>query len=853
MLVPLSWLRDYVDIDIPAETLAERLTLAGLEVSHIHYIGLPQQNIEGIRQPPSHHLTWSRDQILLGKVVEVLKHPNADRLVIALVDIQADELVRCVTGAPNLFPYAGEGLLPEPLWVAWAGEGAELWDNHGETPRIRKIKGRKIRGIYNDSMVCSEFELGISSEHEGILTIENDGRFSAGQPLQDVIGDVLFDIELTPNLARCMSMLGVAREVAALLDQPLREPCYLADMSGPTIAGQVRLEIQQPELNPRFTFALIRDTEVCPSPWLIQWRLKLTGQRPINNIVDITNYITLEIGQPLHAYDYDLLVERASGAIPSIHTRTPKPGERLITLDQQDRVLGEDHILVCDTEGILGLGGIIGGASTMIHEETRNVLLEAANWNYINTRRTMSFQKLHTEAGSRFSRGIHPELAPKGVLRGIELIRRCGGGQIADGFLDEYPLPQPSVEVKISTHEVKRILGVEFSLEEIASILQRLQFQTEIQGENSLLVEVPPHRLDISEDGVTGQADLIEEIARVYGYDRLPSTIMADAMPDQWANHELLWEERVRDLLVIYGLRENIGYRFTSPEQEAKLVPQGEKTPFLANEYVQITNPIAADKKVLRQSLLGNMLSQLAQNLRWRDSLQVFEIGPVFRAIPDQDLPEEKLMLAIVQAGHRQRGVWLGDENSEDPLDFYDIKGLIHALFHDLHLMGWEERRSTQPTFHPGRAVDICLQGKLVASYGELHPIVARNFDLKETNVLLGEFHLNDLQSAAQTNFPMQPLPTTPPVIQDIALIVPQSISHDDLVRVIAGAGGKTLRDIRCFDVYSGPPIPPEQKSLAFRLTYQVDGRTLSDPEVAKVHRKIVRATERELGAKLRD
>ena len=305
--------------------------------------------------------------MLLGAVHEVERHPNADRLVVAIVDIGADEPIRCVTGAPNLFAYAGQGPLAEPLWVAWAGQGAELWDGHSNTPRRMTLKGRKIRGIYNDSMVCSECELGISAEHEGILLIENDGRYCAGQPLQDVLGDILLDIELTPNLARCLSILGVAREVAALLDQPLREPDYKAQMEGAAIAGQVELGNSATNAQP----------SVSPSPYCAKLgfalllggcsgRLKLVGQRPINNIVDVTNYITLEIGQPLHAYDYDLLVERAGGEIPQIHTRTPSPGERLTTLDQQERELGEEHILVCDSAGVLGLGGVIGGASTAI-------------------------------------------------------------------------------------------------------------------------------------------------------------------------------------------------------------------------------------------------------------------------------------------------------------------------------------------------------------------------------------------------------------------------------------------------------------------------------------------------------
>ena len=854
MLTPISWLREFVEIDIPAEALAERLTLAGLEVAQIRYIGLPQREIAGIRQPPSRHLVWSREKIRLGAILEIEKHPNADRLVIAIVDIGADEPVRCVTGAPNLFSYAGKGQLATPLWVAWAGAGAELWDGHSETPRRMTLKGRKIRGIYNDSMVCSERELGISDEHEGILLIENEGRFPAGAPLQDVLGDIILDIELTPNLARCFSILGVAREVAALLDQPLREPSYEAVQGGASIAGQVELEIRQPPLNPRFTFALLRDTRVGPSPWLMQWRLKLVGQRPINNIVDVTNYITLEIGQPLHAYDYDLLVERAGGGIPCIHTRTPVPGEDLITLDQENRALGAEQVLVCDEAGALGLGGVIGGASTAIHDGTRNVLLEAASWNYINTRRTMNAHNLHTSAAIRFSRGVHPAVAPQGVRRGIELMRSSGGGQIVRGIIDVYPLPAAEITVQLATAEVHRLLGVSLSRENIAAILQRLQFATQPIGEHALQVTVPPHRQDISDDPVTGQADLIEEIARVYGYDRLPSTIMADAMPEQWANHELLWEEKTRDLLASYGLRENIGYRFTTPEREAALAPAGQESPFDAEQYVRITNPIAADKTVLRQSLLSGMLKQLAENRRWRETQQVFEIGPVFRALPQEKLPLEENRLAILLSGPRPQNAWLADERDDDAelLDFYDMKGVIHALLHDLHVAGWQERRSEQPHLHPGRSADIWRAGQRIASYGELHPIVARNFSLADSPLLVAEMAFASLQAAATTNFPIPPLPTTPPVLQDIALIVPEQTTHEAVSRVIARAGGAILREARCFDVYTGAPIPEGRKSLAFKLTYQAQGRTLTDKEVARVHRKIARAAERELGATLR-
>ena len=851
MLVPISWLHEYVDFEIPAEELAERLTLAGLEVAHINYLGVPQQKIPGIQQPPTDHLVWSREKVLLGAIQEVKKHPNADRLVIAKVHIGSDASIQCVTGAPNLFSLADKGPLSNPLWVAWASSGAELWDGHSDAPKRVKLKGRHIRGIYNDSMVCSEKELGISSEHEGILVLDNDGRFHSGQPLQDVLGDVIFDIDLTPNLARCMNILGVAREVAALLNVPLREPSYTAKMSGPSIKGQVEIDIQNPTLNPRFTFALLRNTQVQHSPWWLQWRLKLVGQRPINNIVDVTNYITLEVGQPLHAYDYDLLLERAKGEMPRIHTRTPHAQERVTTLDQQDRELGKDHILVCDTAGALGLGGVIGGSSTAIHPGTQNVLLEAASWNYINTRRTMNYQKLHTEAGARFSRGVHAEIAPKGVLRGIELMRQTGGGEVAKDIIDEYPLPQPEISISLTKQEVSRLLGIDLEISAMNSILERLQFKTQHIQADTLLVSVPTHRLDINEDPVIGQADLIEEIARIYGYDQIPSTIMDDAMPDQRANHEMLWEERIRNLLVNYGLRENIGYRFTTPEREAMLNGTENTTHFPISDYVHITNPISVDKTVLRRSLLGGMLTQLVLNRRWRDSHLVFEIGPIFKSLSDQPLPMEETRLGILLQGTKVHDHWLDDLDKTE-MDFFDIKGLIHNLLEDMHVEDWKERRSKNPTYHPGKSVDIWANNQLVANYGELHPLVAQNFDLSGETVLISEIKLNSLRRAAKANFLIQSLPITPPILQDIALIVEIQITHDEIVNVIRRAGGNILREVQCFDVYSGPPIPENRKSLAFNLTYQSDSRTLTDKEVAKVQQRIIRAAERELGAQLR-
>ena len=556
MLVPYSWLKEYVDIDMAAEKLAERLTLAGLEVGHIRYIGVPQQAVEDVRQPPSDHLVWDRERLLLGAIREVRQHPDADRLVLAMVDYGADEPEQCVTGAPNLYEYVDRDPLDPPLWTAFAMEGAEVWDGHSEEPVRMTLKGRKLRGIYNKSMVCSAKELGISDEHEGIMLLDAAESFRPGMPMQDVLGDVVFDIELTPNLGHDFSIVGVAREVAALTDRELKEPDTHFEATGAPIDGQVGIVIDDATLNPRFTATLLRDTTVQPSPWLIRHRLRLLGQRPINNIVDITNYITFELGQPLHTYDYDRLVARSQAAsgndVPVITTRAARAGETLETLDGITRKLTPEDIVVCDEAGILGLAGVIGGAETEISDATRNVLLEAASWNYVNIRKTAQAQKVFTEASTRFSRNVHPSRAIMGCTRGIELMRRTGGGTVAAGVIDQYMQVPPSIVVDLPVSEVQRLTGMAIDLHTAADVLSRLMFDVTVEAD-MLHVTVPDYRTDIGE-GIVGQADLIEEIVRILGYDTIPDTIMADALPRQRNNPSFELEQQVRDLMTATGL-----------------------------------------------------------------------------------------------------------------------------------------------------------------------------------------------------------------------------------------------------------------------------------------------------------
>lgn len=855
MRVPLSWLKEYVDIDIAPELLAERLTTAGLEVASIEYIGVPQNKPDGVMMPPSDHLVWDRERIVLGAVWEVKQHPNADKLVIATVDFGASEAEQVVTGAPNLAAYKDQGRFASPLWTGLALEGAEVWDGHSDELKRMILKGKELRGIYNKSMVCSEKELGMSEEHEGIIlfhdqpTDQHGKPHQPGTPLQDVFGDVVFEVELTPNLARCFSMIGVAREVAALLDKELRYPSFeVGGQFGVPIGGAVEIVIRDIELNPRFVGMLLRHTQVQPSPEWMQRRLRLVGQRPINNLVDVTNYITFELGQPLHAFDYDKLVARANGNTPTIITRLPHDGETLTTLDGVQRELPSFSMLVTDTAGVLSIGGVMGGADSEIDAQTTNVLLEGAAWNFINIRKTTHALKLFTEAGTRFSRGVHPSQALLGVKRGIELMRLTGGGQVADGVLDVYPRPQEQIEIVLKIADVNRVLGMEFDIDTAADILRRLEFAVE-RTKNSLRVGVPDHRMDISA-GVIGQADLLEEIARINGYDNIPNSIIADEMPAQLGNRQFELEEWLRDILVALGLQENISYRFTTPEREALLVPPGEVSCLPNHPYVEMANPISADKTVLRHTLLANLLDNAHQNARYFDRQAVFEIGNVYFKREGQPLPDEPRRLGLLMLGKRSP-ITHWATPSDGVMDFFDMKGLVEGMLDALHITDYTVQRSQHTTFHPGRSAELILAGQSIGVFGELHPRVSRVFGFGKVAVMAAEFDLDALLQHVNV-MKLEPLPITPPILQDIAVVVDANISAGEVQQVIMEAGSELLKEVRLFDVYMGEPIPSGKKSIAYSLTYQTDERTLTDKEVANLHKRIVKALQTQVNGELR-
>jgi phenylalanyl-tRNA synthetase beta chain len=580
--------------------------------------------------------------------------------------------------------------------------------------------------------------------------------------------------------------------------------------------------------------------KIGPSPYFVQRRLRLSGIRPINCVVDATNYSMVEMGEPLHAFDYDILVERANGNPVTILTRTANPGEKLTTLDGIERKLESSQVLVCDTQGALSIAGVMGGAETEVTTNTRNVLLEGAAWNFINIRRTSNVHDLHSEASYRFSRGVHPSLAETGVRRGLQWMAAWSGGKVAPGLVDAYPLPPKNVVVEVGPEDARRLLGIDVSATEIAGLLEPLEFECSLK-DDKLVVKAPDFRLDIG-TGVVGVADVIEEVARMYGYDRIPETRMADELPHQSGNPRLEWEEQLRNLLVALGLQEIITYRMTSPERQERLEPQ--------NGFVHLSNPIAPEKSVLRRSLLANVLDTLERNSRQQESMTLFELGPVFHPQPGGDLPEEKQMLVIAMSGQRQLPAW--DVKAGASMDFFDLKGVIEGLLRGLGLKSIRfEVEENDPRFHPGKCARMLHEQQTIGTLGEVHPLVKARYEFGSAPVLAAEIDLSSL-SGIEPAFAIQPVFNFPPILEDIALIVDETIPANKVESLIRQTGGALLSGVRLFDVYRGGQIGEGKKSLAYALTYQAADRTLTDKEAAQLRGKIIKRLEYEIGAKLR-
>ncbi|HHJ07514.1 MAG TPA: phenylalanine--tRNA ligase subunit beta, partial [Anaerolineae bacterium] len=822
MQFPLSWLKEYVDISLPPAELAELMTMAGMEVNHLTYIGLPEAD-----------LPWDREKLVLGHILRVEQHPNADRLVLATVDIGAAEPETVVTGAPNLFPYIGQGDISGlGLKSPFVMEGATVYDGHAKEPgKKMKLKGRKVRGIMNRHMLCSEKELGISDEHEGIILMQSD--FPPGAPLVDVMGDVIFEFDILPNIARTTAIIGIAREVAALTGRKLRLPDFTIQASGPSLKGRLQLKATRPDLNPRFVAVLVEGIQLKPSPYWMQLRLRLAVMRPINNVVDVSNYVMLEVGQPNHAFDWDLLRQRAAEYAPQgpvkLITRLALPDEKLVTLDDETRQMPPSAMMVTDPKSALSIGGIMGGASSEVQDNSQNILIEAAAWNFINIRQTATALKLHSEAGYRFSRGVHPSLAMWGALRAAKLIQQLAGGQIAQDLLDYYPLPAETITLDLSVSNVTRLLGVALSLSDIKGYLEALEFTCEEIGADRLRVTAPDHRLDISADPVIGRADLIEEIARMVGYHKIPVTELSDVLPPQRNNTALDRENRLKDLLTEVALQEVITYRLTTPQAEARLLAaaprsEGEEEPL----YVRLVNPSSSERVVMRRSLLNSALEIAAANSRFTERIRLFEVGHIYLPQAGERLPLEQARLAIVITGPREEAGWQGADTT--PVDFFDLKGILESVLKGLHVGQAAYRPVSNASYYPGRAAEVSVGDTLIGVLGEIHPAVVAAYNLPEgVPVLAADLDLDALLALVKADYRVKLLPRFPAVQQDIALVVDEAVTAASIEAEIRKAGGFLLSDVRLFDIYRGEQLGAGKKNMAYSLWFQSPTKTLTD------------------------
>ncbi len=831
MKIPLSWLREYVDLPPLAADLAERLTLAGLEVSGFRSFGLPIP--AGVRVAPEEiGPVWDRDKVVTAKVVKVERHPNADKLKLVSVEYGAAQPKVVVTGAPNL--NVGDAGQVVVLGLS----GTRYWDGHATPKAIKELKPSNLRGVPSDAMVMSNFELGISDEHEGIIILPDDTP--AGVPAVELMGEQVLEVDILPNMARCLALLGVAREVAAVTGQTVRTPPTDYQARGPVIDGQVTVAIADAKLSARYTATLFEGVKLGPSPGWMQRRLAYAGMRPISNVVDITNYVMLEWGQPLHAFDYDALLKRAKGRAPVITVRPARAGEVLVTLDSVERKLTPDTLVIADAAGPVALAGVMGGLDTEVSAATTRVLLEAANFDLVSIRRTMRALDLPSEASLRFSKGIHPETVRPAVERAARLLIEHAGATAYQGMADTYPAkPKPQV-VELKLAEVKRILGIDVPTAEAARVLTALDFQVE-PTTDGLTATVPPNRLDVQ----AGAADLIEEIARVHGYDRLPATLLADPLPPQLGNTDLEREERARDILAGLGLHEVATYSLTTPEREAPLSPP-------AGEYVRLVNPISTERAAMRHTLLASVLEVAATNLRHEDSVRLFEVGYVYLLRAGAKLPDEPRRLAIVLCGQRSRPSWQESAAPASGVDFFDLKGVVEAFVDELHLANATYRKATAAHLHPGRSAELLVAGKPVGSFGELHPTAAKAFDLGSRPVLAGEFDLDALLAAVPVRYAYESVPRFPAALRDVAVVVNNALTSEAVTAEIRAAGGDLLSGVRLFDVYEGPSVPAGTKSLAFALTYQAADRTLADKEIDKAHKKVEDRLKHVLKASIR-
>ena len=801
MRVSFEWLQELIKIDIPVRELAERLTMAGIAVEEIEDQAAAYQGM------------------VTARVLTLTKHPQADHLLIAKVDAGVCGQKQVITAAKNL--QTGD-LVPLAL------PGTIL-------PTGKNISAATFKDVLSEGMLCSGMELGLEKESTGIWVF--DGAATPGQPVAEILGetDRILVLELTANRSDCLGMIGVAREVAAILGTEFQAETPVLREEGGDLTEVAAVIILDPDLCPRYAARVAVNIRIEPSPLWMQRRLKAAGIRPINNIVDITNYVMLEYNQPLHAFDFDRITDH------QVIIRRAKSGEKMVTLDEMERNFSADNLFIADPAGALCVAGVMGGTTSEVTASTLNLFLEAAYFNPVSIRKTAKLLNMKTEASLRFERGIDPDGVVRALNRAAQLIEQLGAGKVLKGAIDEYPQPVAPVTVQTTAARINSWLGTDLSSAMIREIFTRLTFKiTEADG--LITVNVPTFRRDI-----THMADLAEEVARIYGYNRIPATIPPSRQLGERNPFQKLQQD-CRALLQGIGLSEIMTYSLYAQNTASRLGVAGGDP---LDNTVKLMIPLSEEQAVMRTNLASSMLATLAFNVKRRQTdLACYEIARVYLPEKGADLPEEPLHLGIGLMG-RNREVGWNQDGAE--VDFYDLKGILELVFAKFRLPAFTLKRSEQVFLHPGQGADVYVNERMVGFLGRIHPKIIDEYELSKKALVL-ELDLSAieiLRGIASVKF--EPLPKFPAVQRDLALVAPVEVSAQSIMERIKENSGELVERVELFDVYQGDQVPRGMRSLAFSLSYRSKEKTLNDNEVNQVQEQLLKKLCSEYGATIRE
>jgi phenylalanyl-tRNA synthetase beta chain len=789
MKVSLNWLRDYVEIRMGLKELVNLLTMAGLEVEEATSVG------EGF------------EKVVVAEILSIRKHPNADRL--SLVEVKThQETFSIVCGATNI---------KEGQKVPLALVGARL-------PNGIEIKRSKIRGVTSVGMLCSEIELALGQDASGIMILPS--HVPLGADLAEALGlkDTILDISITPNRPDCLCVIGVAREIAALTHQKVKYSLVSLSDQGEEIHQKTSVTILDPDLCPRYVARMIQDVKIGPSPHWMSNRLEKVGIRSINNVVDVTNYIMMEYGQPLHAFDFELLEEGR------IVVRRAKAGEEFVTLDGVKRSLDGEMLMICDGVKPVAIAGVMGGLNSEIKEDTQRVLLESAYFNPEGNRTTSKKLGLETEAAYRFGRGIDYGGCLLAANRAAQLIQELAGGKVVEGVVDVYPTPLQPSPIRLSVRKIHQVLGTEVSADQVRDYLKDLELEVQRENEDVLVVTPPSFRGDLERE-----IDLIEEVARLDGYERIPITIPKGPPSSEERSKELLVERKAIGTLIYHGYHEVITYSFTSPVSWDIIgLPQDDQR----RRHLRILNPLTEDFSIMRTTLIPGLMETAQYNLSRKNSnLKLFELKKIFIHKEGERLPEEIKFLAGLAMGFNRDPHWAF---SQRPVDFYDIKGCVEDLLDALQIKGAKFNKADDiPYLHPGKASRVVLDQDILGVLGEVHPQVASHYEMNG-KVYLFEMDFSKMVEWAREERRFQSLPKFPAVYRDLSVVVDRALEAEKVVETIQTFQPPFVEEITLFDMYQGPPIPEGKKGISYRIRYQANDRTLTDEEVNQYHEKIV-------------